>query len=163
MTQIAAIASDFWSTITERFIIPLGALFLALFSPIAAFYHCIIIFVALNFIAGLTDDLKHGQKFQWPKFKTFMLRILFYVLSITMVYLFEKYIISEMVGTTTKYLTAFSTGLISLYEIRSFLVNASRITGNPVFMKIFEKLSSFFKKKSQTQEDPDNGKIENNP
>jgi hypothetical protein len=152
MTQLAAIAWDFWSTITEKIFIPFAAFFLILFSPVAVFYHCILIFILLNFISGLTDDLKRGQKFSWEKFKTFMLRILFYVLTITMVYLFEKYIITNIIHTETKYLTAFSTGLISLYEIRSFLVNASRITGNPVFIKIFEKISSLWKKKTNDNE-----------
>jgi phage-related holin len=161
MTQLMMIAADFWTTITEKFIIPVAALFLAIFGPVAVFYHCIIVFILLNFVSGLTDDLKRGEKFSWTKFKTFMLRILFYVLTITMVYLFERFIISEMIGTTTKYLTAFATGLISLYEIRSFLVNAGRITGNPVFQKIFDKINSYFKKKANQQEDQTNEKSDN--
>lgn len=158
MSQFATIATDFWSTITEKFIIPFAAMILALLSPISMFYHCIIIFITLNFVAGLTDDLKRGQKFSWDKFKVFMLRIIFYILTITMVYLFEKFIIAEIIGSCTRYLTAFSTGLISLYEIRSFLINASRITGNPVFTTIFAKIQSFFNRKTNN----DDGKADSN-
>ena len=154
MTQLAAICSEFWATIYEKLLIPFGAILLALLGPISMFYHAIIIFICLNFVAGLTDDLKRGEKFSWDKFKVFMLRILFYILTITMVYVFERYIIANIIGFQSKYLTAVATGLISLYEIRSFLINASRITGNPVFSAIFNKINQFFKKKTN-QEDND--------
>jgi len=149
MNELFCIIADFIEKSSNKFILII-TFFLSLFEPIKAFYHIIVFFIFLNFVSGLIDDLKHGQKFSWPKFKTFMLRILFYIMTITMVFLFEKYIISEF-GISSRYLTAISTGLISLYEIRSFLINAGKITGNPVFIEIFKKVNDCFKKKMKDE------------
>jgi hypothetical protein len=160
MQELLSISTDFIEKSLNKFVLAFSFI-LALFSPIKTFYHVIVIFILLNFISGLLDDLKRGEKFSWPKFKTFMLRILFYILTITMVYLFEKYIISEF-GVDSKYLTAMATGLISLYEIRSFLINAGRLTGNPVFVKIFEKLNLAFKKRTDADQPGQSANINQN-
>lgn len=122
------------------------SMILGILSPVSSLYHVIIIFTVLNMFSGVIDDIKQGQKFQYQKFKIFLLRVLFYVITITVVFLFERFIISEF-ELSSKYLTATCAGLIALFEIHSFLCNASRITNNPVFLKIFDKIQSFFKKK----------------
>lgn len=123
------------------------SMILGILSPVSSLYHVIIIFTVLNLFSGVVDDIKQGQKFQYQKFKIFLLRVLFYVITITVVFLFERFIISEF-ELSSKYLTATCAGLIALFEIHSFLCNVSRITNNPVFLKIFDKIQSFFKKKT---------------
>jgi hypothetical protein len=123
------------------------SMILGILSPVASLYHVIIIFTVLNMFSGVIDDFKQGQKFQYVKFKIFLLRVLFYVITITVVFLFERYIVSEF-ELSSKYLTATCAALIALFEIHSFLCNASRITNNPVFLSIFNKIQSFFRKKT---------------
>jgi len=142
---MAYVIISFFETVWNRLYI-LFSLILSCLAPVKTFYHIIVFFIVLNFIAGLIEDLKRGEKFSWIKFKTFLLRIIFYILSITIVFLFEKYIVGEF-GIQSKYMTAFTCGLISLYEIHSFLINAGRITGNPIFGQIYDKLKEFFTKK----------------
>jgi len=146
MNTFLMVITDFFDTV-GNWICLLMSLLLGIFSPISGLYHVIVIFTVLNLFSGVCDDIKKGQKFEFKKFKVFLLRILFYVITITIVFLFERYIILEF-ELTSRYLTATCAGLISLFEIHSFMINASRITNNPVFIKIFDKIQSFFKKKT---------------
>lgn len=146
MNTFLMVITDFFDTV-GNWICLLMSLLLGIFSPISGLYHVIVIFTVLNLFSGVCDDIKKGQKFEFQKFKVFLLRILFYVITITIVFLFERYIISEF-ELTSRYLTTTCAGLISLFEIHSFMINASRITNNPVFIKIFDKIQSFFKKKT---------------
>jgi len=146
MGQFLMIIIEFFER-TANFLFLFFSLILAVFSPISALYHVILVFITLNLISGVIDDLKQGHKFSWDKFKTFLLRVMFYIMTISIVFLFECFIITRY-GIVSQYLTATCTGLISLYEIQSFMINASKITGNPIFIKIFDKLKKLFTSKN---------------
>jgi len=143
-SKMAYVIISFFETVWNRIYVLISVI-LSCLCPIKTFYHIIVFFVIINFIAGVTEDFKRGEKFSFVKFKTFLLRLIFYVLAITIIFLFEKYIIGEF-GICSKYLTTFTCGLISLYEIHSFLINAGKITGNPLFGDIYDKLKEFFMK-----------------
>ena len=124
----------------------------SLFAPISVFYYSLLFFLSINFISGVWDDLKKGEKFSWGKFKVFINRVLLYVIAVSVTWIFEKLIVNEFViNENSKYLTTIVTGMFSIYEIQSFLCNAASISGNKVFMRISEKIKAYFNKKSDAE------------
>lgn len=126
---------------------------LSFFLPVATFYYAICVFLGLNFVTGLWDDLKHKKKFSWEKFKVFLTRVFLYMLAVLATWIFEYFIINEFVkNDTSHYLTTLVSGMFALYEIQSFLCNCANISGNKIFIRISEKIKNFFNKNSKEDE-----------
>lgn len=134
--------TEFFQEVGNRILI-VASFILGILHPISQFYHVIIVFVVLNFISGYIDDIRSGGKFEFKKFRAWLLRVLFYIMAITMVFIFERYVIVEF-GITSKALTASITAFIALYELQSFLYNASKITKISVFTRIYEKIRDYY-------------------
>ena len=138
---------------TGKLALSIASAILSFFVPIAAFYYMLCIFLGLNFVTGLWDDLKHKKKFSWEKFKVFLTRVFLYMLAVSATWIFEYFIINEFVkNDTSHYLATLISGMFALYEIQSFLCNCANISGNKIFIKISEKIKEFFSKKSKIDE-----------
>jgi hypothetical protein len=134
---------------------------LSIFSPISAFYHILTFMIFINLIIEYWMIKKTHQKFDAMKCWTYLSRVILYVISISVVFLFEKYIINEII-TTSIYLTTVITIMLTLYELDKMLTNTAIITRNNTFIRIKDFINSFFKKKmDKIESDENNLKLKN--
>lgn len=117
---------------------------IAIFTPLLTFYYCMLLFLGCNFLVGLWADLKRGGKFSKEKFFSFLCRIILYILSISLIFIFEKYLLGYW-GYVSMYLTNMTSALLCLFELNSILVNAGEITGLKIFGQLMKKLKEKIK------------------
>jgi hypothetical protein len=123
----------------------IAILLIAYFTPIAEMVHVMLIFLALDTISGIWASLKAGQKLESHKLRKTVYKFLWYTVAVMVSWMMEKTF--EM---TWSHLSALTSGFICFVELKSIFENITKITGDPVFMRI---LKTFKHKSSETLRD----------
>lgn len=102
------------------------------------------VMVALVFIDLITGVWKSVKACGWCSIKSrtlkrSVIKLTAYTLAIISTYIIEREIIQSGV-----YVSRFVTGLICMVEAASIFENLAEITGNNVFLKIFDSLKTYF-------------------
>lgn len=118
-----------------------GILFISYFTPISEMIHVMLIFLALDTISGIWASLKEGEKLQSNKLRKTVYKFLWYTVAVMLSWMMEK-TFSVMDWTNLASIVA---GFICFVELKSVFENITRITGDPLFLRIIK----IFKKKSQ--------------
>ena len=126
-------SSQIWSKLT--------ILFVAYFTPIAEMVHVMLIFLAIDTIAGIWASLKEGNKLQSSKLRKTVFKFLWYTIAVMLAWMMEHTF--KMSWSNLACLTA---GFICFVELKSIFENITRITNEPIFRRILNLL----KKKSSS-------------
>jgi len=145
-----------------KFIIKSFLVALAYFSPIQTLFNLIFVLVLIDFITGVWSAIiKNGV---WKQYcvhipfkkdpfcfrlplaglnsrtmKRSVIKILCYNIAILVTFLIENIIFGSGIV-----ITKWVTGFISLVEVASIFENLTKISGNPLFNKIYDTLSTYF-------------------
>jgi phage-related holin len=140
----------------ETFFPKVLALFLAYFASVAEMIHVMLIFLALDTISGIWAALKAGDKIRSQKLRRTVYKFLWYTVAVMSAWMMEK-----TFTLSWSHLASIVAGFISLVELKSIFENISRITGEPVFLRI---IKMFKRKTGETLDEilPDE-KFDNDP
>lgn len=125
----------------------LFAAIIAVIAPISMFYHIIILLLSINVIIDIWRIKKVGLQFDAKMLLTYITRVIVYCVVITIIFLFEKFVIFNLIQTESTYLTTVSVILLCLFEFDKLLTNASILTNNPIFINIKNILNKLVKGK----------------
>ena len=134
LIPVAFCPSAFWTK--------LSIMFIAYFSPIAPIVHCMLIFLAIDTISGIWASHKEGNRIESRKLRKTVYKFIWYTVAIMASYMMERTFhlcwsnLSSIIG-----------GFICFVELKSIFENITRITNEPVFLRI---LLIFKKKTTET-------------
>ncbi len=111
-------------------ILKILVIIIAYFAPIATMIHCVLIFIAIDFLTGVYASRKLGQKIVSHRLRNTIEKFVFYTSAIILGHMFMK----EMANWTN--LDQLIAGFIAMTELISIFENITRITGLN-FMKFF--------------------------
>ena len=122
----------------------IAKLFFIALSYMAEIKHLFHVMIALVFIDLITGIWKSVKASGWRSIKSrtlkrSVIKVTAYTLAIISTYIIEKEII-----LTGIYISRIVVGLICMVEIASIFENLAEITGDNVFLKIFETLKTYF-------------------
>lgn len=117
-------------------------LIIAYFSPIREVVHVMLIFLFIDTVSGIWASLKQGERLQSKKLRKTVYKFLWYTVAVMIAWMMEK---TFALGWTN--MANIVGGFICFVEIKSIFENITRITDEPVFMKI---LKLFRKKGAET-------------
>jgi phage-related holin len=141
----------------HSFLTKIAILVIAYFTPIAEMVHVMLIFLALDMISGIWASVKAGQKIKSHKLRQTVYKFLWYTIAVMTSWMMEKTFNLSLLN-----LACVTAGFICFVELKSIFENITRITGDPVFMRI---LKTFKHKGSETirdiVEDDDNNTTDN--
>jgi hypothetical protein len=138
----------------------LFAAIIAVIAPIAMFYHIIILLLSINVIIDIWRIKKVGLQFDAKMLLTYITRVIVYCVVITIIFLFEKFVIFNLIQTNSTYLTTVSVILLCLFEFDKLLTNASILTNNPIFINIKNILNKLVKGKKYMDLENDKKELE---
>ena len=147
---------------------------LAFIAPINFLFYTIYAFIFLDFITGVWKTLKNNgvwkkitilkHKIQLPlaglnshTAKRTIIKTICYTIALLTTYILESQIIGS--GVVLSKIVA---GFISMVEVASIFENLGEISANPVFMKIFDYISTYFNKNKNIINKIDGAKDESN-
>jgi phage-related holin len=122
-------------------IIKLSLLSLTYFAAIKTLFHLMIALVIIDLFTGVWKSVKVGG---WKSIKSRLLKrtvikTTCYIIALVVSYLFESIIIG-----TNGVITNIVAGMIGITEVASIFENLTTITGNSLFMKLFDVLKTYF-------------------
>jgi len=120
-------------------------MFIAYFTPIAEMVHVMLIFLALDTISGICASLKCGAKLESHRLRKTVYKFVWYTVAVMVAWMMEHTFKIEWC-----HLAAITAGFICFVELKSIFENITKITGDPVFMRI---MRTFKKKGSETIQD----------
>jgi len=129
------------STSFNSFFAKFGILFVSYFTPISEMIHVMLIFLVLDTISGIWASLKEGEKLQSNKLRKTVYKFLWYTVAVMLSWMMEK-TFSIMDWSNLASIVA---GFICFVELKSVFENITRITGDPLFLRIIK----IFKKKGK--------------
>ncbi|MEI6901360.1 MAG: phage holin family protein [Bacteroidota bacterium] len=111
----------------------LALLAIAYFTPIAEMVIVMLIFLLFDTITGIWASLKKGEKLESHKLRKTVYKIICYTLAVMLSWMMEK-----TFSLTWSNLANLVCGFICFVELKSIFENITRITNEPVFMKILK-------------------------
>lgn len=114
----------------------------AYFAPVTAVVAVIFGFVIIDFFTGIWAAKKRKEKIRSHTMRNSVTKLLCYLIVILLAFVLQKEIITFDWFAATN----IAAGLICLAELKSVVENMGDITGNSIFIKIFESLLDVFKK-----------------
>ncbi len=132
--------ASFHSLVT-KFII----LFISYFTPIAEMVHVMLIFLAFDTISGIWASLKSGEKLESHKLRKTVYKFVWYSIAVMACWMME-----HTFSLSWSNLSSLIAGFICFVELKSIFENITRITNEPIFMKI---LNIFKRKTTETIRD----------
>lgn len=116
------------SAITQIFV-----MIIAYFTPIREIVHVMLIFLAIDTISGIWASIKAKQKFESRKLQKTILKFLWYTVAVMLAWMMEK---TFSLGWAN--LASITGGFICFVELKSIFENITRITDEPIFLKILK-------------------------
>ena len=116
--------------------------FISYFTPIAGMVHVMLIFLLLDTISGIWASLKSGEKLESNKLRRSVYKFLWYTIAVMASWMMEK-----TFKMSWSNLAGIIAGFICFVELKSIFENITKITNEPVFMRI---LNIFRKKSTET-------------
>lgn len=115
---------------------------LTYFSPIKELIHLIFLMCLVDMVTGIWKSIKIGglKAFSSRKARRSIVKIVAYLLAVISTYGLEIVIFNSPGSYLTKGIAA----SIALIEIASLFENLATITGNPIFLKMFDSISTYF-------------------
>ena len=117
--------SAFWGKIS--------VVFIAYFTPIAEMIHVMLIFLVVDTISGIWASLKSGEKLESRKLRKTVYKFLWYTVAVMAAWMMEK-----TYSLHWSNIASIVAGFICFVELKSIFENITRITNEPVFMKILK-------------------------
>ena len=117
----------------KSFLTKLLLLIIAYFTPIAEMILVMLIFLILDTISGIWASLKKGEKLESHKLRKTIYKIVWYTIAVMLSWMMEK-----TFTLTWTNLASLVCGFICFVELKSIFENITRITNEPVFMKILK-------------------------
>lgn len=122
--------------------IKLVMVILVYLEPIKSFYHLMVFGLVVNFILGwYTNKRLLGEKFSAVKARGTAEKLAVYTVYITIIYVFEKVLLSSPSGY---YATRIVTALLILAELKSISENGDRLTNHKTFTTIYKVVIKLF-------------------
>lgn len=143
---MSILLTSIYSTIFGSKIKTLLLLILTILSPVLLFYNLLIVFLSINLIVDYWLLIKNKKKFEKSHLIEYFKKIILYITMITMIFLFEKYILFTLIALSTLYLTTFVLSIIVLFELNKFLSNSAVLTNNVLFLTIKNKINEYVDK-----------------
>lgn len=106
---------------------------IAYFTPIAEMVIVMLIFLMLDTISGIWASLKKGEKLESHKLRKTVYKIVWYTVTVMLSWMMEK-----TFSLTWTSLSSLVCGFICFVELKSIFENVTRITNEPVFLKILK-------------------------
>ena len=106
---------------------------IAYFTPIAEMVIVMLIFLLLDTISGIWASLKKGEKLESHKLRKTVYKIIWYTVAVMLSWMMEK-----TFSLSWSNLSSLVCGFVCFVELKSIFENATRITNEPVFMKILK-------------------------
>jgi phage-related holin len=129
----------------DAFWLKASMLFVSYFTPIAEMIHVMLIFMALDTISGIWAALRSGERLQSSRLRRTIYKFIWYTVAVMTAWMMEK-----TFSLSWSHLASVVAGFICMVELKSIFENISRITGEPVFLKI---IRMFKRKTSETLDD----------
>jgi phage-related holin len=120
---------------------------IAYFTDIREIVHVMLIFLAIDTISGIWASLKEKQKFESNRLRRTIYKFLWYTVAVMLAWMMEK---TFSLGWAN--LASITGGFICFVELKSIFENITRITDEPIFMKI---LKIFKRKGTETIQEID--------
>lgn len=143
---MSILLTSIYSTIFGSKIKTLLLLILTILSPVLLFYNLLIVFLSINLIVDYWLLIKNKKRFEKSHLIEYFKKIILYITMITMIFLFEKYILFTLIALSTLYLTTFVLSIIVLFELNKFLSNSAVLTNNVLFLTIKNKINEYVDK-----------------
>lgn len=104
---------------------------IAYFTPVREIIHVMLIFLAIDTISGIWASLKAREKFESKKLRKTINKFLWYTIAVMLAWMMER-----TFSLNWTYLTNIIGGFICFVELKSIFENITRITDEPVFLKL---------------------------
>lgn len=111
----------------------ISVVFIAYFTPIAEMIHVMLIFLVVDTISGIWASLKSGEKLESRKLRKTVYKFLWYTVAVMAAWMMEKTYSLHWAN-----IASIVAGFICFVELKSIFENITRITNEPVFMKILK-------------------------
>jgi hypothetical protein len=129
------------------FITGLLSSILAVFAPISFLYHVMLSMVLADylvcFIRLWRRRLRKGIFWEIMIDKLFIL--LFYLISISLIWLIEHFLISEIIGANSMYATLVVTTFFCIVQVKLIFVGMNKACKTTVFTKSYQKIKDLLK------------------
>ena len=119
--------------------------FISYFTPISGMVHVMLIFLVIDTISGIWASLKSGEKLESGKLRRTVYKFLWYTIAVMASRMMEK-----TFHMSWSNLAGIIAGFICFVELKSIFENITKITNEPIFMRI---LNIFRKKSTETISD----------
>ena len=111
----------------------LFVLIIAYFTPIREIVHVMLIFLAIDMISGIWASVKTKEKVESRKLAKTVFKFLWYTVAVMLAWMMEKTFSMEW-----SRLASIVGGFICFVELKSIFENITRITDEPIFMRILK-------------------------
>jgi phage-related holin len=113
---------------------------LSYFAPIATIIHVMFIFILIDLISGLWAAKKAKIPIESLKMRKTVTKLIWYMVAVIMAHMMEC-----TFGLNWAHLAQITGGFICMVEIKSVFENITKITNEPVFVRIYK----VFEKKAE--------------
>jgi len=117
----------------SSWIAQLFVMIIAYFTPIHEIIHVMLVFLVIDTISGIWASLKKKEKFESGKLRKTVYKFLWYTVAVMLAWMMEK---TFKLGWAN--LASITGGFICFVELKSIFENITRITDEPVFLKILK-------------------------
>jgi len=121
---------------------------LSYLSPISTIAHVMIIFVAIDLISAIWVACKLSQPIVSNKLRRTLTKLVWYILALVMAHMFET-----TFNTPWIHFAQIVGGFICMIEIKSVFENITKITDEPVFMRIYKLFERNAKSNTNLKDD----------
>lgn len=117
------------------------------FAPISTIIHVMLVFIFFDFVSGVWASCKNKEKIESKRMRKTITKIIWYIVAIFMAHMMEVTFSLQFL-----HLAQIVGGFICMVEIKSVFENITKITNEPIFMKIYK----LFEKKAKDNFDINN-------
>lgn len=121
----------------KQFLSHLGAVLIALLSPIHALLFSVGFLIIADLITGIWAALKRKEKISSSGMRRTISKIVVYQVAIISGFLIEQYMLESFLPVSK-----IVASVIGIVELKSILENSNHILGYPLFKSIIQKLGS---------------------
>jgi hypothetical protein len=116
------------------------AFLLSYFAPIAAIIHVMLIFILVDCISAIWAAKKNNEPIESRKMRKTVIKMFWYISAVIMAHMLEV-----TFNLQFAHLAQITGGFVCIVELKSVFENITKITNEPVFMKIYK----LFEKKAK--------------
>ncbi|MFZ4400609.1 MAG: phage holin family protein [Bacteroidales bacterium] len=113
---------------------------LSYFAPIATIIHVMLIFILIDLISGIWAAKKANIPIESSKMRKTVSKLIWYMVAVIMAHMMENTFAMQW-----SHMAQICGGFICMVEIKSVFENISKITNEPVFIKLYK----LFEKKAK--------------